>query len=341
MEDCAGLLTAGIALSDVAREFKRHHVCVGASESNVKLHSWLASLVHFLDTDAAERAVSTQKFPKGRMPFYIAGYPCGPWSRSGPMQGEADARCKVTYELEKVIDTFRPKFVLLENTPKFKVLWDKRLQPALKKHNYATADSVANSNGWEQQFRDRFYGLGVASEHAPPNVEICTLLPTPPATTLPTFSSLVAQVRPHLTWQPVAGVLDAHSGNSVFVRNLDFIRDNAPDVIAASPTSLGKIFIVGDMGASRQRPHFKVHSSMCITKARAEQRRLWLLDASLKNRACMPTALMSLLQGWSMSEYTHMASFISDKELRGALGNGMTKSVMRSWLQLLVTTCKI
>ena len=137
MEDCAGLLTAGIALSDVAREFKRHHVCVSASESNVKLHSWLASLVHFLDTDAAERAVSTQKVPKGRMTFYIAGYPCGwarlnPWSRYGPMQGEADARCKVTYELEKVLDTFRPKFALLENTPKFKVLWDKRLHPALK-----------------------------------------------------------------------------------------------------------------------------------------------------------------------------------------------------------------
>ena len=97
-------------------------------------------------------------------------------------------------------------------------------------------------------------------------------------------------------------------------------------------------YLVADVQASKQRPHCVVNTIPCVTKTRAECLRLVVFKGESAAYATVTLPAVVRLQGWSDTELVGMNHLVdSDRVLRGAFGNGITKPILGGllWNRLL------
>ncbi len=105
----AGLGGFHLALADLGYE------CVFASEIDAELQS--TYLKNFGMMPAGDiRKLNCQDIPPHDI--LCAGFPCQPFSKAGRQRGLADKeRGRLFYEILRVVETHRPKYIILENVP--------------------------------------------------------------------------------------------------------------------------------------------------------------------------------------------------------------------------------
>ena len=333
LEDCAGLGTFSSALSDAIASSGHPFLTLSSSEAEVKLHDYLVSVHGFqvLDSDARDKTILQMPMIASlRFDFYGSGFPCQPWSAGGPGLGASDPRASVHRDVMPVVcKQVRPKRMILENTIRFDAEFEAQIRPLWEQCQFVVVTLKLNSSHWVPQERLRFFAVAEESCSVPDvNAwrDKLKLLEAGPVHVQPlTFKKWFASVNNTLTWQVVAD-LNASKNGKVWSRNMKHLLAKAPALLADSGS--GPNDFVADMGASKQRPCAMLNVSPTVTKARAEQNRLYIFDASIQTCSVLSVASLALLQGWNRSSYKKMANFIEPALLAGALGNGMTKPVL-------------
>ncbi len=107
----------------------------------------------------------------------LGGFPCQPFSYAGKRMGFGDTRGTLFFEIERLLEKYRPKAFLLENVRglythdggrTFKTIMDK-----LNRLGYGTYDLLQNSSNFGvPQNRVRLYIVGILGEK--PQMELCT-----------------------------------------------------------------------------------------------------------------------------------------------------------------------
>ena len=95
--------------------------------------------------------------------------------------------------------------------------------------------------------------------------------------------------------------------------------------------------LVFDAGSSDNRFVALSRQSPCVTKARAQQKRLWLLDEKRENASRLMTTHYAWMQGWRdvfLQDVIKHAG--SDLAVREAIGNATTAPVINSVLKAIL-----
>ena len=111
--------------------------------------------------------------------FLLAGFPCQPFSYAGKKRGFGDTRGTLFFEIERILEKYKPKAFLLENVRGLKTHDGGRTFETIinKLHNlgYGTTDLLLNSSDFGvPQNRVRLYILGILNE--PPEMSLITNL---------------------------------------------------------------------------------------------------------------------------------------------------------------------
>lgn len=88
--------------------------CVFASEIDIEASKVYLSN-HGLDPYGDITKVSTHEIPK--FDLLCAGFPCQPFSKGGNQNGFDDNRGILFFDIARIIDYHKPKYILLENVP--------------------------------------------------------------------------------------------------------------------------------------------------------------------------------------------------------------------------------
>ena len=101
--------------------------------------------------------------------FLLAGFPCQPFSYAGKKKGFGDTRGTLFFEIERILEKYKPKAFLLENVRGLKTHDGGRTFETIinKLHNlgYGTTDLLLNSSDFGvPQNRVRLYILGILNE---------------------------------------------------------------------------------------------------------------------------------------------------------------------------------
>lgn len=101
--------------------------------------------------------------------FLLAGFPCQPFSYAGKKRGFGDTRGTLFFEIERILEKYKPKAFLLENVRGLKTHDGGRTFETIinKLHNlgYGTTDLLLNSSDFGvPQNRVRLYILGILNE---------------------------------------------------------------------------------------------------------------------------------------------------------------------------------
>ena len=105
----------------------------------------------------------------GPFDFLLAGFPCQPFSYAGKKKGFGDTRGTLFFEIERILEKYKPKAFLLENVRGLKTHDGGRTFETIinKLHNlgYGTTDLLLNSSDFGvPQNRVRLYILGILNE---------------------------------------------------------------------------------------------------------------------------------------------------------------------------------
>jgi len=98
--------------------------------------------------------------------LFTGGFPCQPFSNAGLGLGESDERGQLIWDIVRICELKRPKYILLENV---KAFLNKRHKPTLDRliekleyYGYSTTYKILNSADFgNAQTRQRFWFLGV------------------------------------------------------------------------------------------------------------------------------------------------------------------------------------
>ncbi len=94
------------------------HECVFASELDEKLREI------YLANFGIQPAGDIRNIPLDDIPphdILCAGFPCQPFSKAGSQEGMNDTeRGMLFYEILRIIDYHKPKYIILENVPNIK-----------------------------------------------------------------------------------------------------------------------------------------------------------------------------------------------------------------------------
>ena len=109
----------------------------------------------------------------------LAGFPCQPFSYAGKRQGFGDTRGTLFFEVERLLEAYRPKAFLLENVRGLYTHDNGRTFQTIMNHlhnlGYGTYDLLLNSSDFGvPQNRVRLYILGIRD--AEPNMNLVTNL---------------------------------------------------------------------------------------------------------------------------------------------------------------------
>ncbi len=146
-----------------------------------------------LSSEIDEKACETyelnyKEYPQGDIrqiidiePFdlLLAGFPCQPFSYAGKRQGFGDTRGTLFFEVERLIETYKPKAFLLENVRGLYTHDKGRTFQTIMEHlhnlGYGTYDLLLNSSDFGvPQNRVRLYILGILN--ASPSMTLITNL---------------------------------------------------------------------------------------------------------------------------------------------------------------------
>lgn len=133
-----------------------------------------------LSSEIDEKACETYKLNFGEYPsgdvkqiteiepfdFLLAGFPCQPFSYAGKKRGFGDTRGTLFFEIERILDQYKPKAFLLENVRGLKTHDNGRtfetIISKLHKLGYGTQELILNSSDFGvPQNRVRLYILGI------------------------------------------------------------------------------------------------------------------------------------------------------------------------------------
>lgn len=153
---------------------------LGASQA-LKKHDIQSKCV--LSSEIDEKACETYNLNFGEIPqgdireindikpfdFLLAGFPCQPFSYAGKKRGFGDTRGTLFFEIERILEKYKPKAFLLENVRGLKTHDGGRTFETIinKLHDlgYGTADLLLNSSNFGvPQNRVRLYILGILNE---------------------------------------------------------------------------------------------------------------------------------------------------------------------------------
>jgi DNA (cytosine-5)-methyltransferase 1 len=160
--------TGGIRLGFEAALKKLHlnSECVFSSEIDVKACETYE--LNFGEKPSGDISLYSNKLPQ--FDFLLAGFPCQPFSYAGKQRGFGDTRGTLFFEVEKILEKYRPKGVFLENVrglsthDKGRTL--ETILQSLQALGYATSYVLCNSSNFGvPQNRVRIYILGVLSDN--------------------------------------------------------------------------------------------------------------------------------------------------------------------------------
>ena len=133
-----------------------------------------------LSSEIDERACETYELNFGEKPqgdirqiteiepfdFLLAGFPCQPFSYAGKRQGFGDTRGTLFFEIERILEKYRPKAFLLENVRGLRTHDHGRTFETITKKlhglGYGTTELILNSSDFGvPQNRVRLYVLGI------------------------------------------------------------------------------------------------------------------------------------------------------------------------------------
>lgn len=133
-----------------------------------------------LSSEIDEKACETYKLNFGETPqgdvklitdiepfdFLLAGFPCQPFSYAGKRRGFGDTRGTLFFEIERILEKYRPKAFLLENVRGLRTHDNgrtfKTIMQNLHDLGYGTAELILNSSDFGvPQNRVRLYILGI------------------------------------------------------------------------------------------------------------------------------------------------------------------------------------
>ena len=338
IEDCGGIGTFHESASIAASKLHRKVVGVSVSEYNTNLHAWLSSQFGVVDSWAGHCTWKRYKFRPYEVDIYGAGFPCQPFSRLGTMLGTKDPRFDfVVEQIHAVFGELKPKSALLENTEDFEQVWNQIIKPIIESYGYLTIYCVLNSDLWVPQNRNRFYAVVLAPQYAPgiAGKDMYALLPSQPYV-CPAESFRQWLKRTRLTWISVS---DASKNNRglVFQRNLKHVLSVGISKVRQSDAR--PAYVCCDMNASESRQYCVLDQIPCVTKTRGESSRLWLFlcpGHTFTHRARLDVVAFGSLQGWSCHRIAALNAAVSNRQLAGAFGNGMTVPVLVEFLVRLL-----
>lgn len=98
--------------------------------------------------------------------FLLAGFPCQPFSYAGKKRGFGDTRGTLFFEIERILEKYRPKAFLLENVRGLRTHDEGRtfetIMQKLHDLEYGTTELLLNSSNFDvPQNRVRLYILGI------------------------------------------------------------------------------------------------------------------------------------------------------------------------------------
>ena len=118
-------------------------------------------------------------------------------------------------------------------------------------------------------------------------------------------------------------------GTKVFQRNK--LRAEAK----SSKANVGSLAIA-DMGASPKMPSSRIGTSPCLTKTRCQWKRLWIVKKLAHGVFCwqpLDELELGALQGVPFAEASQLLAVLGGKAYRAAVGNAMTRPVVRAILE--------
>jgi DNA-cytosine methyltransferase len=164
--DCAGMDPIQWVLEDLNVPFRMQFI----SEVNKACQRFQARVhkqrpVKF-DTDMTTRTAVN------RCHFYIAGFPCQPFSAAGSRRGPKDRRGQVAKHVIRAIEESKPFAFLLENVPGLLKLFPKFHEALLRRlrdigdGRYQVGSKLLDSRSFGlPQRRQRLYIIGIAKTH--------------------------------------------------------------------------------------------------------------------------------------------------------------------------------
>ncbi|MBN70815.1 MAG: hypothetical protein CME32_16230 [Gimesia sp.] len=326
-ESCAGLGTGGLAATTVASRLRNCKArLIECSEMQHFLRAWLDQLYIYVGDDVSEHD-SVAFVGCAEMDFWIAGFPCQGWSKSGKMEKTDDDRHVSEDEVKRILVMFRPKVLLLENVLAYKEFWDTVLVPILIEAGYSVADFQLNAENWVPQFRPRQYMIAIRDDILKDN-DITNYLPQMPVGGRKklTLESVFSQS--NLIWLDVAQCKTLRRGSKVWCRNYAKSLEALDRLFKANASAK---FVCTDMGSSPKQFHATVDRIMCITATRSSCQRLWVFSRTGKMAKLTRTAY-GLLQGFGKSEQAQMRKHLSERQLRLSFGNAMCKFIVEDIL---------
>lgn len=147
------------------------HTVVGYSEID-KFASQLYELNHpGLNNYGDISRINPNELPD--FDLFTGGFPCQPFSNAGLGLGEGDERGQLIWDIVRICEIKKPKYILLENVKGFATKRHKptldRLVEKLEKYGYQTTHKILNSVDFgNAQTRQRFWFLAVLE----PNFEL-------------------------------------------------------------------------------------------------------------------------------------------------------------------------
>jgi DNA-cytosine methyltransferase len=374
-EDCAGLGTGYLALQRAARRIQRKrrspirrgkYTCrlrlklKYTSESNHQLRQFLHSKYKKHRGNGRDKSYSTKTViaedcatgshdggdkylgTDGQVDLYMTGSQCQPFSKMGKNGGRADERSDTMRDTVSFIMKRKPKTFIMEQVPNIKSkphnkFWAKILDKlrSIKtkktKNLYKLHTKTLNSQAFGvPQIRKRLYVVGVRRDtgkafskfHMP---KIGKHGHTAKLKTLLRKANSSVQVK------------DSELNNSE-LRNWKAVQEKIQSHQLELP-AIADFHMSKSFGCSVQS-----QASPTVTKTRAKGQAFWIIDKGpgqsfVKRR--LDATDYAALQGWdadAQKNYLKIGSnrFLTDSELREALGNGFNMAVFEAILQKLL-----
>jgi DNA-cytosine methyltransferase len=364
-EDCAGLGTGYLALQRTAKRMQRKRKtgnvklklkCKYVSESNPRLRAFLHSKYKHRglssktviandcamgSDDGGDKHLGTD----GEVDLYLTGSQCQPFSKMGKNGGRADERSDTMRDAVSFIMKRKPKTFILEQVPNIKSkphnnFWEKiinqlkSIKTRKTRKLYKLHTQTLNSQDFGvPQIRRRLYVVGIRRDIGKAFSKF--KMPTIGMGRKAKLETLLRKANSSLQ------VKDSELNNTE-LRNWRTVQGKLSQ--QTEFPVIADFHMSESFGAS-----FQSQRSPTITKTRARGQAFWLIDkisnGSLTEGRFVKRRLdvsdYAALQGWDTAAQKNYLKigrnrFLTDSELREALGNGFNIAVFEAILQNLL-----
>jgi DNA-cytosine methyltransferase len=334
--DCDGLCTAAVALETMGVKFEH----VFASEKDGATRSVLYGNhdVTKVYKDCSSMARSASRTPKCNV--YVAGPPCQPWSRAGKNQGyddDANRGC-VLLDVIAYIGSRTPTVFILEEVPNLAYQHKEHFEEILATLNgfmrygkpiYKVEWAILNTqeHGGLPQNRARLYMVGIRADL------LTSEFQWPDA--IPPVSIHDVLDPPHKNdeWDPTS------------MTNLSNLDRMLTKIMNDNGDPNKDTYLIDINQSEKMGDNIMKERSPTLTRSRAMQGGYYVTT----HKRMLNTAEMFRLQGFDASRFKYESLTkrsatgkklkVTEREVRGMIGNAMTVSVVGRVLRAACTAC--